>query len=196
MNASAVARLEEIYKRLPTVLCRGKCQADCGPIDMTRVERDRIRAASGLTIPVGHTGDNYPCPALGMLGQCIVHGLRPLICRAYGAVEGLTCKYGCEPEEGLLSREEWMHLWADAMVAAGEMTLAHAARFRTHLDDPRVVELYAATARGVPGAAYELHKHMAGAMTGDVSGQHASRVSEGVTRLQLRMAGCENRACC
>jgi Fe-S-cluster containining protein len=33
-----------------------------------------------------------------VLRRCTVYEARPLICRVYGAAEGLRCPHGCTPE--------------------------------------------------------------------------------------------------
>ena len=38
-------------------------------------------------------------------GRCSVYSIRPLICRIWGAAEGIPCVFGCQPER-LLSKEE------------------------------------------------------------------------------------------
>ncbi len=95
--------IERIYSRVPEVGCKGLCQQACGPIAMTRLEADRIEAFLGH--PIGEVDDELACPLLTENGRCSVYALRPLICRIYGAVESLSCEFGCGPSQ-MLTEEE------------------------------------------------------------------------------------------
>jgi hypothetical protein len=46
------------------------------------------------------------CPALSLVGRCTVYEVRPMLCRLWGAVEGMRCDRGCLPVGGLLSDVE------------------------------------------------------------------------------------------
>lgn len=97
-DAAAIARLEELYARIPAVKCQGKCQDACTAIRMSAVEDRRIRR-KGVAIPEPTAATiGKPCPALNDAGRCSVYEARPLICRAYGAAYGLPCPYACEVE--------------------------------------------------------------------------------------------------
>jgi hypothetical protein len=42
------------------------------------------------------------CSALDGVGRCSVYEERPLLCRLWGAVEKMTCQFGCVPADGWL----------------------------------------------------------------------------------------------
>ena len=77
-------------------------------------ELEQLEASAGRKLAATPTGDAFgglflgseigePC-ALLVLGRCSVYDQRPLICRAFGAAEGLRCPHGCCPAE-LISRD-------------------------------------------------------------------------------------------
>lgn len=96
--------LEAIYKRIPEVQCRRKCQQACGPILMSAVEWQRIREQHY----VGPLEDDLTCPLLAN-GDCAVYSIRPAICRIWGATKRLRCPHGCVPTRWLTD-EESLHI--------------------------------------------------------------------------------------
>jgi hypothetical protein len=98
------AQLADLYARIPAIPdCDGRCWTSCGPIDMSDRERQRIRAAGVRITPYRQAMaglEGFQCDALTGDRRCAVYDLRPLICRLWGAVEGLPCVYGCVPEGG------------------------------------------------------------------------------------------------
>ncbi|WP_440100097.1 YkgJ family cysteine cluster protein [Streptosporangium sp. H16] len=110
------ARLAELYAQVPDVGCKGLCHHSCTVIPQGPREGQRTRAA-GFRLPHWQDaadrmlrGENVVCPALSAENRCQVHDERPMICRLYGAVEGLVCPHGCEPEGGLLPAAEGWRL--------------------------------------------------------------------------------------
>ncbi len=106
---------EAVYARVPPVNCKGLCQDCCGPIPMTRFEYDRITARIGRRPPpllADTAAGELGCRMLAPDGRCGVYDIRPLVCRLWGAVEGMPCPHGCEPAGGRMT---------DA--AAGELVL-------------------------------------------------------------------------
>lgn len=111
---SLITKLEELYAQVPVIDCLGKCHRSCGPVDMTTTEHDRIKEA-GVTIErhsvvqiiafATGIGETPTCPALGMLRQCTVYPIRPLICRLWGVTESMPCPWNC-PAERVLSDVE------------------------------------------------------------------------------------------
>lgn len=108
-RTEAIARLEQIYDSLPDVACQGLCgHEECTLINGSELERQRISErgidlgpsiTSRRTIAAFVSGGHHPrCPALSPFGTCRVYDVRPLICRAYGAAEGLRCRHGCVPD--------------------------------------------------------------------------------------------------
>ena len=117
------AHLEAIYARIPDVQCKGLCQDACGPITGGHRELVRMRRAGVTLLPVlaqvqrlGSEG--YTCPAL-VDGQCSTYGVRPAICRVWGAAEDLPCPFGCRPANGALLTAPEAHALLDAATNAG-----------------------------------------------------------------------------
>ena len=102
--ADASKALDALYAGLPIVPCRQLCQESCGVIVMSRVEWVRITRRLGYR-PRGKT--SLVCPMLKQ-GRCIVHAIRPMNCRLYGALhdQRMRCPYGCVPDR-ILSDEEF-----------------------------------------------------------------------------------------
>ncbi len=121
-------QLEAIYAELPDIDCQGRCWDSCGPIEMSKIERDRIRKA-GVEIPFGsfHVHGPYKCPALTMFHQCSVYSIRPIICRIWGLSRRLPCTYGCRPER-YLSEPEIYELMARIFDLSGQPQEARMAR--------------------------------------------------------------------
>lgn len=115
--------LQELYDEIPDIPgCKGLCWMSCGPIEMSQRERQRIREA-GVRITDGELArrmtEEYWCEALGPDGRCAIYELRPLVCRTWGAVEGLRCPWGCVPEGGWLSDDEGRRLLVESMNVGG-----------------------------------------------------------------------------
>src|SRR4051794_13077086 len=113
-----VAALEALYAELPSLECKGLCWHNCGPIDMSVTERERV-ADLGVTIPgytreaaerYRETGKVDLCPALGPFKTCGVHPVRPMICRLWGMAETMRCPYGCRPSRELSEAEAYEFL--------------------------------------------------------------------------------------
>jgi Putative zinc- or iron-chelating domain len=126
------AALATLYERIPAIPdCDGRCWTSCGPVDMSWRERSRIREAGVRITPWQEARarlDTFWCEALTGDKRCAVYELRPLVCRLWGAAEGLECPYGCIPEGGLVSREDAYRLIAESMRIGGhENALAGAA---------------------------------------------------------------------
>lgn len=79
-------------EHIPAVLCKGLCWDECSLIPVTRAEQQQIAAASGGRLSVTPEGR---CSALTDDNRCAVYTDRPLICRLYGAAEGMICSHGC-----------------------------------------------------------------------------------------------------
>lgn len=101
--------LREIYESIPSAECKRLCADACTTIPVSSFELDQLEEATGRKLPsmplddgIGHLllGDKIgaPCPLL-VMGRCSTYDHRPLICRAFGSVEGLRCKHGCRPAE-------------------------------------------------------------------------------------------------
>lgn len=98
-----IQRLDEIYKEIPEVHCKGLCQDSCGPIHMTKTEWSRIRGKTGRE-PKGRSL-TLDCPLL-IDGKCSVYDIRPIVCRLWGAMEKvMICPHGCEADDPLVESD-------------------------------------------------------------------------------------------
>lgn len=102
------AELEAIYKTLPTISCAGHCQNSCGPWLLSGMEAKRIENRFG---EFGVVNSKNVCPMLNRsTGQCSVYHIRPLVCRLWGVVESMPCKFGCVPSPRYLTHAEGIKL--------------------------------------------------------------------------------------
>ena len=92
--------IDEIYAELPAIDCKQQCAESCGPIDMSRIEWERI----GKKLKGYPMATSLTCPMLKQ-GLCSVYAIRPMICRLWAVVETMRCPWGCVPER-FLSHEE------------------------------------------------------------------------------------------
>ncbi|MBG0825983.1 hypothetical protein HS048_35520 [Planomonospora sp. ID91781] len=149
----AVQALEELYARLPDVACQGLCADSCrSPIDMSDLERERVRIACGVRIP---PRDSWPagaaCPALTAEGRCAAHAVRPTICRLWGAGTNpaMACPHGCAPDGGSLSDEQLIDLVLTSMEIGDHRSLAPVSAQVRHLAaDPNIQPLLTRLIRG------------------------------------------------
>jgi hypothetical protein len=114
-RSQADAQLAGLYAAIPPI-------PDCGPIDMSDRERQRIRAAGTRITPYQQamaSPEQFWCDALTGGKRCAVYDLRPLLCRLWGAVEGMPCVYGCVPEGGYLTDVEAYRMIAESMRIGG-----------------------------------------------------------------------------
>jgi Fe-S-cluster containining protein len=116
--------LDDVYRQIPPVDCRGQCLESCGPISMSRQEQGKL-LAQGINIPpmaeaiaALEKGEDYYCPAL-IEGRCSVYDDRPTICRLWGATESMPCAYGCTPDDALTQEESYRLLRLAAEVGGG-----------------------------------------------------------------------------
>lgn len=114
-QADVDAQLDALYADVPDVGCRGWCQIGCSSMAMAPIEQRRIAERHQVTLPLATAPPGTPtlaagqqeadhCPALTQTGLCAVYADRPLVCRLYGAADGLECPYGCVPAGGRLDR--------------------------------------------------------------------------------------------
>jgi uncharacterized protein len=111
--------LHEIYASIPSAGCKGLCADECTTIPVFPFELEQLEAAAGRKLPTMDAGDDLggqllgsklgdPCPLL-VLGRCSAYDQRPLICRAFGSVEGLRCSHGCRPAELVSTATQYRH---------------------------------------------------------------------------------------
>lgn len=98
----AFAKLDALYARLPTIQCQGRCALACGPIPLTDLEAQRLKSATHQT---PRTVPDNRCVYLSPAGRCRAYAARPLICRAYGLLQGLCCPHGCVPDRWLTEKQ-------------------------------------------------------------------------------------------
>lgn len=97
--------IEEIYRSLPRLDCKGLCHDSCGPVVATLAEEDRMHA-KGIRPP--HPRFDLACSKLSADKRCTIYEDRPLVCRLYGMVtehDVMSCPYGCVPERPLTVAE-------------------------------------------------------------------------------------------
>lgn len=112
-------KLKEIYDEIPRIVCKGYCDAACGPVPATTAEREEIQRVTGKRVKtdpnffkkedarglkVLKTTEEGTCLYLKK-ARCVVYEARPIICRLYGVSDGLRCPHGCQPDRWL-SKEE------------------------------------------------------------------------------------------
>ena len=150
-SAAADAQMQVLYDRVPVIDCKGACRTTCTVIEMSDRERQRIAERGVAIAPLTQsavTTTPTPCAALGALGQCTVHDVRPMICRLWGTTEDLPCVYGCVPTGEYLTNAEAMELIAESLRVGGEpvgLAGISGAVMRAQLADPD----NAATVRGI-----------------------------------------------
>ncbi len=96
MEVAQIKReLNRIYSKLPAFRCKENCGECCGPIRWSLAEEIVIRdylEKKGLEYRrIKSLFDK--CPYLTGDRKCEIYEVRPLICRAYGVVEGLECPF-------------------------------------------------------------------------------------------------------
>lgn len=123
MDHQAVLALRELYRRVPKVNCKRLCGHACRTlIDMSHTERERIETYVGEPLPEWmREVPGMTCPLLSETGECTVYGLRPMVCRVWGATDspGLRCPHGCTVEGEPLSAVQMQRLMLDALRAGG-----------------------------------------------------------------------------
>ena len=101
--------LREIYATIPSPGCKGLCVDACSTIPVLPIELEQLEVAVGRKLPTFPMPENANVRLLGTeigarcsllaLGRCTAYEHRPLICRAFGSVEGMRCPHGCRPDE-------------------------------------------------------------------------------------------------
>jgi hypothetical protein len=140
---AACAALDALYARLPVVACRGECGVACGPIPLTDLEARRLQAAThrkprtiALTVvnAAGVASPREQCVYLTEAGRCAAYAARPLICRAWGVVQALSCIRGCVPA-AWLSPIDFVAIAQAVEILGGGRLLRTSAEGLTHNPD-------------------------------------------------------------
>lgn len=126
---TADEQLAAVYAEIPDMAdCRGLCHDSCGPLIMSKRER-QIARERGVAIPTGEQGirlitadPEWRCPALTDENRCAIYESRSLICRLYGTVENMKCPHGCTPVGGFLTAHQASLLIGRAVLAGGNPT--------------------------------------------------------------------------
>lgn len=95
-------------KKLPFVKRKGLCQESCSAAPCTLAEAEKL---GSLPAEGWAEGDELTCAWLGKDGRCSTYETRPLICRLFGAVQGMECPHGCRPRRW--PRERHQRQWSD-----------------------------------------------------------------------------------
>ena len=101
---SAARRLRQIYSAVPDAGCRGLCAESCAAVPLLAAEQALLSAATGRELPPILAAEDLSCPLLRD-GRCSVYADRPLVCRLFGAAEGIECPFGCRPARLLTDAE-------------------------------------------------------------------------------------------
>lgn len=111
-------KLRDIWDKVPKMVdCKGLCHDSCGPIPVASLERKLVEERAGKELRP--TGPSLTCSLLTKDGLCSVYAIRPLICRIWGASQGVPCSHGCKSER-TLTMEESMALFEEVEEVAGD----------------------------------------------------------------------------
>lgn len=122
---AAYRRLDRLYRQVPELSCRGRCQESCGPTHYSALEARRIEEATGRPPPhVPGYNENqsdmsmavleahkhrgaFRCNFLDETGVCTCYAIRPMICRLWGLVNAdhRRCPHGCKPRKWLTNAQ-------------------------------------------------------------------------------------------
>lgn len=94
--------LQQARAALPTIACKGLCQASCGPVAWSEAEASAW-SNNGVQEPrtVEHPRlGPMTCSHLTQAGRCAIYEDRPLVCRLFGVVREMRCPHGCRPQGG------------------------------------------------------------------------------------------------
>lgn len=100
--------LLDIYEKIPHVKCVPGCSACCGPIVVGKTELTRIKKwlkERGMKLKPLHK--DLTC-GYAKNGRCMIYGVRPLLCRLFGAVRDeprLKCKFVELPENAISAEQ-------------------------------------------------------------------------------------------
>jgi Fe-S-cluster containining protein len=111
---SKYKKLQELYKKIPEIECKGLCHPSCTIVPAAKIEIKRARERMGGKNPFNpiyairelqkKTPNVLSCAALKN-EKCSIYNARPAICRLYGVSEGLECPFGCKPKK-MISKQE------------------------------------------------------------------------------------------
>lgn len=95
--------INDIYAQIPYIKCKQQCQLACGPILLSPIEQKIIDDNYGITDFSLESAVKRKCLACPKLsnGKCTIYEHRPLVCRLYGTVKKMRCRWGCRPKKWL-----------------------------------------------------------------------------------------------
>jgi hypothetical protein len=85
-------RLPVVTPEFPPMRCDVGCGECCGPAPVTKTEFDRV-VEYVIKHKIVPKDQGLTCP-LYLDGKCSVYEVRPLVCRAFGHVDGMDCDRG------------------------------------------------------------------------------------------------------
>lgn len=115
-HRSREERLQAVYAKVPKIACKRLCHENCGPIALHPLEHRRLEKVTGGIVPAQDMPnmqglvvlrpvvDLESCPLL-RFHECSQYDTRPLVCRLFGVVPEMPCKFGCVPER-LMEQDE------------------------------------------------------------------------------------------
>lgn len=132
------AKLQALYEQVPEVNCSGACHGACCFVVASHREREKMEQLTGKKFETVDAREidpdqqrwgqdnrplaRYRCSMLTDDGRCSVYEDRPMICRLFGAAEGIECHVnGCTCEKPL-KLVDGMALLNDAMRIGGRPT--------------------------------------------------------------------------
>jgi Fe-S-cluster containining protein len=92
MSRRARKKIRRIRGAIPKFECIGGCSDCCGPVAWNRWEIEQLEVVKDVLGP--------NCP-YSTPGGCEVYVHRPVVCRLFGAAEGMDCPHGRRPPEKL-----------------------------------------------------------------------------------------------
>lgn len=111
------AEHRELYRSIPSFVCKEGCSDCCGPVPVTPWEAQRLGIAGQMVTPFDPK--TLKCGFL-QDGKCSVYDRRPFLCRLFGTVDNprMACPHGCKPtkvmsaKQGLVKLERYRSLHA------------------------------------------------------------------------------------
>lgn len=113
----------DIYSKIPEIDCQGLCYDQCTLIIAHPAELNNIgfnphfKTLEDCKVLVHlikqdwyHNDGCLTCPMLDSNKRCKIYDKRPLVCRLYGVVEGMECRFGCKPKTRYLTDKEGREL--------------------------------------------------------------------------------------
>jgi len=88
MSRRAQKLIRKIRATVPKFACIPGCSDCCGPVMWNKWEIEQLELVKDILVP--------KCPYSTSTG-CAAYAHRPVVCRLFGAVEGMDCPHGKTP---------------------------------------------------------------------------------------------------